>query len=1198
MNKKAFIPISALLGALLLALVAAMTPFVAGPNIAYAQVSANADLQTLAVVGAPSGTVYTGGALDPGFGAAITEYTVRTIFNDSGVTVTATAADTGASIRINGQTPNASDQVGVSVGAGMTTSIPIVVTAAAGNTKTYTVKVYRNRSTLSDNANLSSLSISPSGGMKESADSTSAMPVYEARVQSGMVTVSYTLSDSAGGASAAVTAGSGTTIDDNTKPNEITLTAEGATGTFTVVVTPESGTDDTKTYTINVYRIRGNPSPDATLSGLVLTPNAGSIAGATYTFAPATTMYDFTVDNDIDYVTVAPAAADVGAHFVISPADARPADPGRQVNLRAGADTRITVTVTAEDPSATETYTLLIYKRRAVGATNPAIDDVTLSALSLSSGTLTPPFSSATTTYDVQVGSGVDKLTVSYTPTNNLGGVTITGAATTGAGTSNIATAAYDNDNNEVTLGDAGTRTDIALTVNPEDGTSTAGTYTIRVYRLRALPSADASLATLTVTGAAQLTLAPAFAANTLSTEAHRTRAPFSDTSVTVAATATAAATGATVEIMPADADTAADHQVALTAGAETTITVTVTAEDRVTTATYTVIVYRERATESDDATLSMLSLSDGMLDPAFTSARMEYEARVGGDVREVTVSYTPTDNAGGVAVGVTNAGTTAATAGQACPADAGDEVALGAPGTETIIHVCVTPENETTADTKVYAITVYRERTNLNTDATLSAFAITDVNPAPDTDIDPDATVVDGQREALACGTNAARVACNLLPDGDPMAIVEYRVRTVSITATATDAGGAVVEILSPADKNPDTARHDIDLMAGQVTNIEVMVTAEDTSVTRTYTASVYRKTLSPSDDATLSSLELSGAALVEDFASDTMEYTANAANSTEQVTVSAMATDTAGGARVAYGEYGTAGDATTFAAGDDDNDDMDGHQVNLGAAGTDEVIIVRVTAEDGSTEDYMVTVTRASEVSTNAKLKSLNLMHGGEEISLLTAKYWWNTLDCEQMKAVVGSGDMEGDMATYCVMYDDLSAAGKMKVDEVFAMSVEDAWNGIGCELMKQAVGMDDQAFCAMYADLGESEMDTVYEVYRPTMFSVMVASDIDMTNVTAEPAHVGAMVSGDTGMQDLMSGENTLMVTVTAEDGEAMMTYTVVVTREVMSDEARLIAQYDTNGDGEIDDAEIGDAIVDYANGDLSDEDMGRIIVLYAG
>ena len=47
---------------------------------------------------------------------------------------------------------------------------------------------------------------------------------------------------------------------------------------------------------------------------------------------------------------------------------------------------------------------------------------------------------------------------------------------------------------------------------------------------------------------------------------------------------------------------------------------------------------------------------------------------------------------------------------------------------------------------------------------------------------------------------------------------------------------------------------------------------------------------------------------------------------------------------------------------------------------------------------------------------------------------------------------------------------------------------------------------------------------------------------------------------------------------------------------SDADRLLAEYDDNADDRIDDDEIGDAIVDYVNGDLSPADMGAVIVLY--
>ncbi|MDE2687656.1 MAG: cadherin-like beta sandwich domain-containing protein [Chloroflexota bacterium] len=1148
-NRKSFIPIPALLGALLLALVATMTPFVADPDRAYAQQSANADLTSLAVVGAPGGGVHTGGELAPSFAPATTEYTVRTIYNDTGVTVTAEAADAGATVRVNGQTTNDSNQVGLSIPDGQTTNISVVVTAAAGNTKTYMVKAYRNRQNLSDNANLSSLSISPSGGLKESATSTSAAPIYEARVQSGMVTVDYTLSDRAGGASAVVTAGTAT-IADEAKPKELTLTGEGATSNFTVVVTAEDAS--TKTYTINVYRIRANPSIDATLRALTANDQGGT--DTVPSFAAATTMYDYTVANTVEYVTVAPTAMDAGAHYVISPSDARP-DTGHQVNLTAGVDTTITVVVTAEDNDATETYTLMIYKRRADGATNPAIDDATLSALGLSVGTLDPAFASATRTYSVQVAADVEKVTVSYTPTNNLGGATVAVAASGGS----TITASADDD--EVTLAEAGATTAITVTVTAEDGsTTTTPVYTINVYRLRALPSADASLASLTVTGAAALTLAPAFTANTLSAEAHKATAPFSDTNVTVAAAATAAANGATVEIIPADSDTNTDgHQVALAAGAETRITVTVTAEDRATAGTYTVVVYRQRTTLETDATLSALSLSDGMLSPAFASDRMEYDARVGTDVGEVTVSYAETDDKGGVSVGVTNGTTNAATAGSACPTTGvGDKVALGGAGTETLIHVCVTPESGA-AGTKVYAITVYRERANRNDDATLMAFAISDVNPAAGISPAP----VDGV--ALACGPNDTRVACDLKMDSMP--IVDYRVRTVSITATATDGLGASVEIVSPADKNPATARHDIDLAAGQITNIEVLVTAEDTSVTKTYTAGVYRKSLTPSDDATLSGLMLTGAQLVEDFASDTMEYTANAAFSTTQVTVSATTTDTAGGARVAYG---TATDATppVFTAGTDADRDMDGHQVMLGAAGSDTEIVVQGTAEDGSTELYTITISRADTAGTDASLTSLSLTDSNGMDVALTAGVaaHWDTLDCPMMNdraamhADVDRADLMDDMSSpYCAMYAGLSDDAKAIVREVYE----------GDPIMGFMPGVN--------------------------MYYAMVGSDVDSVDVSAM-AMVGSMITGDTGMQAVMVGETTIEIMVTAEDGETMMTYTVMVTREAMDDEARLLGDYDADNDGVIDASELNNAIGDYLDGTLSASDMNILIGIY--
>ena len=61
MNRKAFIPITALLGALLLALVAAMTPFVAGPDRAHAQSHVSRTLRCMQMSLTEQGTDPTNG---------------------------------------------------------------------------------------------------------------------------------------------------------------------------------------------------------------------------------------------------------------------------------------------------------------------------------------------------------------------------------------------------------------------------------------------------------------------------------------------------------------------------------------------------------------------------------------------------------------------------------------------------------------------------------------------------------------------------------------------------------------------------------------------------------------------------------------------------------------------------------------------------------------------------------------------------------------------------------------------------------------------------------------------------------------------------------------------------------------------------------------------------------------------------------
>ena len=90
--------------------------------------------------------------------------------------------------------------------------------------------------------------------------------------------------------------------------------------------------------------------------------------------------------------------ATIGAEAVITPSDQDSLITGHQVVLRSGAKTEITVVVTAEDGTTTDTYSVTIYRQRRVLS-----DDANLSALSLSDVTLSPAFAASKISYTGRV---------------------------------------------------------------------------------------------------------------------------------------------------------------------------------------------------------------------------------------------------------------------------------------------------------------------------------------------------------------------------------------------------------------------------------------------------------------------------------------------------------------------------------------------------------------------------------------------------------------------------------------------------------------------------------------------------------------------------------------------------------------------------------------------------------------------------
>ena len=190
-------------------------------------------------------------------------------------------------------------------------------------------------------------------------------------------------------------------------------------------------------------------SSDATLSALAL--SQGSLSPS---FASGTLAYTASVPYSVSSLIVTPTTNDANATATVNGASA--ATP---VTLSVGSNT-VTVQVTAQDGTL-QSYTVAVTRAAASS-------DATLSALSLSSGSLSPSFVSGTLAYTASVVHSVSSLIV--TPTVNDANAT---ATVNGASTATPVTLAV------------GSNT-VTVQVTAQDGTTTQN-YTVTVTRVAAL---------------------------------------------------------------------------------------------------------------------------------------------------------------------------------------------------------------------------------------------------------------------------------------------------------------------------------------------------------------------------------------------------------------------------------------------------------------------------------------------------------------------------------------------------------------------------------------------------------------------------------------------------------------------------------------------------------------------------------------
>ena len=359
---------------------------------------------------------------------------------------------------------------------------------------------------------------------------------------------------------------------------------------------------------------------------------------------------------------------------------------------------------------------------------------------------------------------------------------------------------------------------------------------------------------------------------------------------------------------------------------------------------TYTLTINRAARSASDDARLSSLSLSHGMLMPAFNASALPtgenaaangttealahpYKARVPNSVESLTVMAEAMSS--GAMVSITSAQDTSVSGGAV-------DLTVG----DNVIRIQVTAENNST---KYYQATVTRVAATASSNAALNdlilAMPTVTLDPAFDTANLPALMAGAHNFSASASrGSGSIRVVPTMADEAGA---------TVTVTSSTTDG------VISPVDPNADQqSYYEVDLEVGDNV-ITVMVMAADVMTTKTYKITINR---AGTGNTALSDLSLSGLTLNEPFGTAAEDaYTADAASSIDSTTVTATPEQS---------------NATVDIMPRDADPAMDGHQVALTPGSN--TIIVTVTAGD-NTRDYTVTVT--AEASSDATLESLTL-------------------------------------------------------------------------------------------------------------------------------------------------------------------------------------------------------------------------------
>lgn len=453
----------------------------------------------------------------------------------------ATAAGPGATIRVNGNVvASGAASPAVVLNAGTTpTIINTVVTAQDGvTTKTYRLSVRH----FSTNAN-ATVKITGANLVKTTGSSTE----------------NYVTSVSASATSVTLTATAADPYSSLYLPNN-TIVASGVersiplTGASTVITLQVVAEDRATTRTISI-RVNKNGSSNAWLSTLTLNPNVA------LTPSSGTANYNYTasVGSTIGSIKLIPTAADATATIRVNSVVVASGVQSQAITLATGANVINTV-VTAQDGTTTKTYKLTVTR----GLSNNAGVSIAVAG-----GTLVTVAGTSNLNYATSVSTSATS--VIFTPTAAEPNAVIRVNGTVKPSGSPVSVAL------------SGATTTINILATAEDGVTTR-TVSLKVNKtgssnawLSAITLTNASI-TQVSTGSGDYNYTATVGSSTTITRLVPTA---SDASATIRVNGVVVVSGANSSVIP------------LSTGMDNVITTVVTAEDGVTTKTYTVTVMR-----------------------------------------------------------------------------------------------------------------------------------------------------------------------------------------------------------------------------------------------------------------------------------------------------------------------------------------------------------------------------------------------------------------------------------------------------------------------------------------------------------------------------------------------------------------------------------------------------------------------------